>query len=1330
MAKKGGPSIKNMHIAFGAASVVLVLATVYAFVQDYTRDFTPYQKQYNKLEMARLEKEKATADEQVQEPDYSKEVSDVNDKIKAGKEALDAKKADVDKANADIKTIDNKLQLEKRNLNFLKADLQTKNYEVDAAKDENSKAARRKERDELSKKVDEKFALVEDLKAQREAATKVIVDATADYKNALKEHDVLLASETDLAAKIKKAKGSTIINLAKDAPGINFIAPNYHIEQAVLTDLPEDRFFAKTMRVDRCVSCHKAIENPDPSYANRPEGLDKVLRSHPQLDLFVSPNSKHPYNKFGCTVCHQGKPMGTTFTRAAHSPQNPEQAEEWEKKFGWEYLHYWDNKMLPLQHTEASCLKCHRGLDEVPKASKLNEGRYLFRDRGCTNCHMGASGDKDMAWVGRIGPDLRRIGEKTNIEWARNWILNPWDFRATTKMPRFFGLENRTDEDMKLAVGSDHLPRDPVEVEAIATYLFTTSKLRETPPPDAPAGDVEAGRLLFSGIGCLGCHATIDQKDPNKFDVNHHGPDLSRVGEKLTPGWLYAWLKAPRNYWPETKMPNLRLSDKEAADLTAYLMTTMKVPGKKLEAQKEAPEDAFDQVIRDKLGATTPVVKLTEMLGDPIKLMDESLHNKVKMASKKEADGTSKMVDTGEGEWTEGQIAKLKEFINKSPNPKRTAKAFYTGETLIQHHGCFGCHNIQGWTFAPLTCVNLAGEADKDLEKLDFGKTQTDKHPIGHTKWDWFYTKIARPRVYDMGKLELIKPFDRLRMPWFGYSKPEGEAAKEGDHHFHPEDNADLENNNTPNGLNPRQIERLVTHILSLTMEPIPVEKQHAPSPQEVAIDRGHRVIRELNCTGCHLVGLNGSPEPGGEPLPEEIPVEGLVALLPQAGPGSPSEMRKPGNLFYVDEDVVSLTYEEKTDGTKEPFTMPGYLNVLRGSYITDKTAPIILAEKRVRANSLLPFIPVGFTFQDKANPKKGVVSYGDVVSEARFLEVTKYFYADEKAASTSYAKLAKKFVEKDAYERLAGTDALAKAPGDDVKLTALQIEERKVNKTYYEPMKIKVRFQRGEGRIADHMIKFETARGIDGASQQQAPPSLSYEGGKVQPDWLYQFLHSVYPLRQGLYIRMPSFWTDGPYSKYKSIYPAGHLSAIDPLKRGTGFAGEPLPSAEAVKLADLPDDAAQVVDYFIADSGQKAYGTQPGPVGDTDKKQYTDGQFLIFGDEKAGGMGCVNCHAVGTKIPKEAKWAPNLASAKRRLRPEWVQRFLIFPAAIYPWTNMPNNFHFDWDNYKYSTDPNNQLKGIQEGNEENLKTWGSKIQAAKFYLMHSGEAEIGGDGK
>jgi cytochrome c2 len=52
-----------------------------------------------------------------------------------------------------------------------------------------------------------------------------------------------------------------------------------------------------------------------------------------------------------------------------------------------------------------------------------------------------------------------------------------------------------------------------------------------------------------------------------------HGPDLTRVGSKTNAGWIFNWIKNPRHYWRGSRMPSLRLSDGEAADVTAFLVT-------------------------------------------------------------------------------------------------------------------------------------------------------------------------------------------------------------------------------------------------------------------------------------------------------------------------------------------------------------------------------------------------------------------------------------------------------------------------------------------------------------------------------------------------------------------------------------------------------------------------------------------------------------------------------------------------------------------------------------------------------------------------------------
>jgi len=57
-------------------------------------------------------------------------------------------------------------------------------------------------------------------------------------------------------------------------------------------------------RVDRCTTCHLAVE--DPSYGGYPQ----PLAYHPL-------HEQHPFERFGCTVCHRGQGRATT-TADAH----------------------------------------------------------------------------------------------------------------------------------------------------------------------------------------------------------------------------------------------------------------------------------------------------------------------------------------------------------------------------------------------------------------------------------------------------------------------------------------------------------------------------------------------------------------------------------------------------------------------------------------------------------------------------------------------------------------------------------------------------------------------------------------------------------------------------------------------------------------------------------------------------------------------------------------------------------------------------------------------------------------------------------------------------
>ncbi|TLY26602.1 MAG: cytochrome c [Nitrospirae bacterium] len=73
-------------------------------------------------------------------------------------------------------------------------------------------------------------------------------------------------------------------------------------------------------------------------------------------------------------------------------------------------------------------------------------------------------------------------------------------------------------------------------------------------------------RLYLNKYGCNACHRVGDAGGVV-------GPALDRAGFRLNSTWVYRWVKYPQSMKPETRMPNLGLSDQDAKAITMYLGT-------------------------------------------------------------------------------------------------------------------------------------------------------------------------------------------------------------------------------------------------------------------------------------------------------------------------------------------------------------------------------------------------------------------------------------------------------------------------------------------------------------------------------------------------------------------------------------------------------------------------------------------------------------------------------------------------------------------------------------------------------------------------------------
>jgi mono/diheme cytochrome c family protein len=194
-------------------------------------------------------------------------------------------------------------------------------------------------------------------------------------------------------------------------------------------------------RIDRCVTCHMGIENPQMDQAPQP------FASHPG-DLFTH----HPPDKYGCTICHGGQGRALN-TREAH---------------GIDHDTHWDQPLLSQTYIQSSCGKCHLSIFSEEQSFEgipvFQEGQRIFEREGCLGCH------KARGVGGIIGPDLTEQGEKTRHEYSFQNIETEQTISNWLK-------EHFRDPEM-VSPGSQMLKIDlpEEELDALTTFVLGLAK--------------------------------------------------------------------------------------------------------------------------------------------------------------------------------------------------------------------------------------------------------------------------------------------------------------------------------------------------------------------------------------------------------------------------------------------------------------------------------------------------------------------------------------------------------------------------------------------------------------------------------------------------------------------------------------------------------------------------------------------------------------------------------------------------------------------------------------------------------------------------------------
>jgi cytochrome c2 len=623
--------------------------------------------------------------------------------------------------------------------------------------------------------------------------------------------------------------------------------------------------------VDRCESCHMNTREPlkiteaamTTKGEKKPDEYAAAFVSHTEPELL----QLHDPEKFGCSPCHQGNGRATTSIEKAHG----------------NYEH-WLWPLYPKENSQAGCQTCHSA-DMVLASGDtqfltINNGKDLFRQRGCMGCHRYEGYDKEPEDLNSIGQQIKQIEtqKKENVKNTADLMTqadaaesndeaNALNTKATDLKVANSKLDGRLQQldfqshslmqdqkkvgpnlkDVRLKLNKNWIPvwlKKPSDfrpttkmpnfrltdhqIQAISAYIWQSGFTDEL--PKHKPGNAGHGKELFEERGCLACHSIGegDQMQGGTFAAN-----LTRVGEKANYDYLVRWIhnarQRTRPYCPYEKK-DIGPEDYAKKGLP-YVFDL---------DHSRCPNDGHELQVQNM--TVMPSLRLSPEDAEDIAtyLMTQKKQEPSSYAA------ASFMDDPA-----------LKE----------------EGKKWVRHYGCAGCHEIAGFEDEGRIGTELTFEGSKPIERLDFAlftetaqrggknaepikdKEDLARLPDGAATEPWydhkgfFEHKLAEPNIYDQGKVK--SETEALRMPNLHLTKD--------------------------------QVLDLTTFLLGSQETSLPQSYQYKPGDARHDIQEGWWVIKKYNCMGCHqfipgqrtiLMGLKQYQD-AQEQLPPKLLTEG-----------------------------------------------------------------------------------------------------------------------------------------------------------------------------------------------------------------------------------------------------------------------------------------------------------------------------------------------------------------------------------------------------------------------------------------------------------------------
>jgi mono/diheme cytochrome c family protein len=385
------------------------------------------------------------------------------------------------------------------------------------------------------------------------------------------------------------------------------------------------------------------------------------------------------------------------------------------------------------------------------------------------------------------------------------------------------------------------------------------------------------GRQLLARYGCVSCHV-LKTPEGRRMASTTDAPALTHIAAKTTREWTFAWLKNPQAYAVTASMPNFQLTDADARDITAFLMSQstpyLTGPASAPAADPTAGASVYGESFCASCHATVNPAGM--LVGGDLGPELTRIGSKVKpewladwLRNPKTYDPDTAMPHY---RFDQKQLGPLRAFIEAKTDSDflanvhlepATPEQMAHGKTLVTERGCASCHEINGIgkpaNFAPeLTVVG-----SESLMKIVFARD------VAHTLPGYLQAKIKQPHA-----------FNGAKMPQYTFTQP--------------------------------QVDALVTALLAQTER-----ARTLPDSLRVAGSResGYRpagkagqLMADMNCFSCHAInGRGGNMAPDLSWEGSAVQRRWLAAFMKNPNTLRPALIRRMPRFNVTDAEAQSI---------------------------------------------------------------------------------------------------------------------------------------------------------------------------------------------------------------------------------------------------------------------------------------------------------------------------------------------------------------------------------------------------------------------------------------